>query len=136
MYSPLVKKLDAHIDSVKNKISEAEAFKNEAYVALKRAYIKKDDTEEIIRVNRVKSEEKIRRMQEENEKLLQHLRERHEMSLKMQLDAEFARQKNMLVERLSDLILEKISERVADSEYEILTSIDKDDLRKLLGSRH
>lgn len=134
IYPILTKKLDDHIESVKNKIQEAENLKDEAYASLKNAYIQKDDTEELIRINRLKSEEKIRRLQEENEKLLQMLRERHEASLKLQLEAEFAKQKNHLIEKLSDLIIEKLSERVTDENCKVVTNIDKEDLSKLLGS--
>jgi hypothetical protein len=51
------------------------------------------------------------------------------------LDAEFIRQKNLLIDKLADVILEKLSEKIANSECEITVSIDKNDLRKLLGTR-
>ncbi len=136
IYPILTKKLDDHIESVKNKIQEAENLKNEAYTSLKSAYVQKDDTEEVIRTNRLKSEEKIKRLQRENEKLLQALRERHEASLKLQLEAELAKQKSRLIERLSDLIIEKLSDRVTDADCKVLTNIDKNELSKLLGTRN
>jgi len=133
IYPILTKRLDDHIESVKNKIQEAEDFKNEAYASLKNAYIKKDDTEELIKMNRLKSEEKIKRLQEENEKLLKMLRERHEASLKVQLEAEFAKQKSHLIEKLSDLVIKRLSERVVNANCKIVTNIEKNDLNKLLG---
>ena len=136
IYPILTKKLDDHIESVKNKIQEAEDLKNEAYASLKSAYVQKDDTEELIKMNRLKSEEKIKRLQEENEKLLKMLRERHEASLKVQLEAEFAKQKSHLIEKLSDLVIKKLSEKVSDVDCKTITNIDKNDLNKLLGMRN
>jgi F0F1-type ATP synthase membrane subunit b/b' len=134
IYPPILKMLDEHIESVKNKIREAEEFKDSAYVALKQAYTKKDDTQKIIADNRLKSEERIRKLQQENERLLKALRERHTVALQMQLDAELAKHKNRLVERLSDLLIERISEKVSSPDCEVSTNISKSDLQKLLGT--
>jgi F0F1-type ATP synthase membrane subunit b/b' len=135
IYPAIIQKLDDHIEEVKNKIREAELLQEKASESLKEACAKRDDIQEIIRVNRLKSEEKIKKLQKENEELLKQLRKRHEASLKTQLDAEFIKQKNILIDRLADLILEKLSEKVVNSECEISTSIDKSDLRKLLDTR-
>jgi F0F1-type ATP synthase membrane subunit b/b' len=135
VYPHITKYLDDYIDSIKKNVSDAENFKNDAYSALKDAYVHKDDTEEIIRENRTKSEEKIKRLKAENVKSLHHLRERHTASLKVQLDAELAKQKNFLIERLSDVILLRLSEKISNSECNVSTSFDKEDLQKLLGSQ-
>jgi F0F1-type ATP synthase membrane subunit b/b' len=136
VYPLITQKLDDHIEEVKNKIHEAELLRQKACESLKEACSKKEDIQQIIMANRLKSEEKIKKLQKENEELLKQLRKRHEASIKMQLNAEFIKQKNLLIDRLSDLILEKLSEKVINSECEISTAIDKNDLRRLLDTHN
>jgi len=134
IYPQVTKKLDEHIESVRNKISQAETLKDEAYAALKKAHVKKDNTKEIIRLNRLKSEEKIERLRLENEKLLQTLRDRHKIALKNQLEAEFMKQKSQLIEKLSNLIIEKLSEKVISSDCKIDVQLNSDDISRLLSN--
>ena len=131
VYPAVVKQLDDHIDAVKEKIHEAERLKDEANAALKNAYVRKDDIEKIIEENRKNSEEKIARLREENEILLQTLRKRYEDSLKNQLEAAFVKQKNELIEKLSDLLIEKLTEKIKNSPTNDVM-ISKDELKKLL----
>ena len=112
VYPMVTRKLDEHIEAVKQQIAEAEKLREEAAIALENAKKKENEIENIITENRIKSEEKIKRLREENERLLKMLRERHEISLKTQLEAEFVKQKNQLIDRLTNLILEKISEKI------------------------
>ncbi len=134
VYPMLTQKLDEHIEAVKQQIAEAEKLREDAAAALKKAQEKEGEIEEIITANRLKSEEKIRRLREENERLLKMLRERHEISLKTQLEAEVVKQKNQLIDRLADLILKKISERIEETDYKFSISLKKEDLNKLLES--
>ena len=94
VYPMLTQKLDEHIEAVKQQIAEAEKLREDAAAALKKAQEKEEEIEKIITANRLKSEEKIIRLREENERLLKILRERHEISLKTQLEAEVVKQKN------------------------------------------
>ncbi|MDR3155705.1 MAG: hypothetical protein LBT90_01200 [Holosporaceae bacterium] len=131
IYPIVIAKIDEYIESVKLKIQHAETRKDNAYLFLKQAYVQKDDTEEIIRLTRLKSKEKIMRMKVENEKLLDSLHERYEASIKVQLEAELMKQKNQLVERISDVVIEKLSKIIVDAHCEVVTTVKKEDLRKL-----
>lgn len=132
LYPLVTKKLDEHIETVKKEIENAERLKDEATLSLKAAREKEHEIDKIIEENRLKSEEKIKKLKEENKKLLQMLRERHEISLKTQLEAEFVKQKNQLIDRLSTLILEKIYEKIEGTDYKFVTTLKKEDLSKLL----
>ena len=134
VYPMLTQKLDEHIEAVKQQIAEAEKLREDAAAALKKAQEKEEEIEKIITANRLKSEEKIIRLREENERLLKILRERHEISLKTQLEAEVVKQKNQLIDRLADLILKRISEKIEETDYKFSISLKKEDLNKLLES--
>jgi F0F1-type ATP synthase membrane subunit b/b' len=134
VYPMLTQKLDEHIEAVKQQIAEAEKLREDAAAALKKAQEKEGEIEKIIIANRLKSEEKIRRLHDENERLLKILRERHEISLKTQLEAEVVKQKNQLIDRLADLILKRISEKIEETDYKFSISLKKEDLNKLLES--
>lgn len=136
IYPLITQKLDEHIEAVKQQIAEAEKLREDAAVALKKAQEKEGEIEGIITANHLKSEEKIRKLHEENERLLKMLRERHEISLKTQLEAEFVKQKNQLIDRLANLILEKISEKIEEEDYKFSISLKKEDLNKLLESNN
>lgn len=136
IYPLITKKLDEHIKAVKQQITEAEKLYEDASVALKKAQEKESEIDAIIAANRLKSEEKIQRLQKENRRLQKMLRERHEISLKTQLEAEVVKQKNQLIDRLSNLILEKISEKIEETNYKFSTSLKKEDLSKLLESNN
>ncbi|MDR0632429.1 MAG: hypothetical protein LBF54_04320 [Holosporaceae bacterium] len=131
IYPQVTKTLDDHIESVKNKIYEAEILKDEASLSLKKAHGKKNDTAEIIRKNREASREKIRRLRLENEQYLKSLREKLETSMKIQLETELARQKDLLMEKLSEKIIEKLSEQLSSNDCEVSINFTKEDLQKL-----
>ncbi|GHT97264.1 hypothetical protein FACS1894126_0980 [Alphaproteobacteria bacterium] len=132
IYPLLVGKLDEHIRSVKEKIRNAEVLKNEAYVALKNARMKKDETQAVLEEYKRKTEEKMKLLQEENEILLQGIRERYEISMKAQLEAEVAKQKNQLIEKLSDLLIERLQKKFNDGNCQLKTNVTQKDLEKLL----
>lgn len=135
VYPLVTRKLDEHIEAVKQEIARAEQLRDEATYSLKAAREKEHEIEEIIAANRLRSEEKIKKLKEENKKLLKMLRERYEISLKTQLEAEFVKQRNQLIDRLSDLIIEKIHEKVNEADYKFTTTLKKEDLSKLLESK-
>ena len=132
VYPVITQKLDEHIESVKQKILEAENLKDDACSVLKNAYRKKDDIEKIIEENRKKSEEKIERLRQENEEELQNLRKRYEDAVKAQAEAAFVKQKSLLIEKLSDLIIERLTEKIKNSGSETDIMITKEDLKKLM----
>ncbi|MDR2067547.1 MAG: hypothetical protein LBP41_00985 [Holosporaceae bacterium] len=132
VYPLLTKTLDAHIEAVKSKISEAELLKNEASAALEKARAEKSILESVIEENRLTSGKKIKQLREEHEKSLRLLRERHEILLKAKLEAELAKQKDELIKKLSLLIREKLLERIGDADYAPSMAIIKEDLKKLL----
>jgi F0F1-type ATP synthase membrane subunit b/b' len=131
-YAFVIAIVDEHIDSVKSKINNAELLEREASLALKEAYVRKNDVRELIEKNRKESEEKIRRLYQENEQYLKTLRERFDASLQAQLEAELSRQKNLLMTKLSDQIIKKLMEQIDSADCSISTNFKKDDLRKLI----
>ena len=132
VYPLLTSALDEHIDSVKQKILDAERMKEEASNALKVAYVKNQELADVIEENRKMSEERIRHLKEENAKYIAELRERYEASLKARLEAEFAQQKSALLDELADLVVEKLSEKVQSADCKISTVVTKEDLQKLV----
>jgi F0F1-type ATP synthase membrane subunit b/b' len=133
VYPFLTKTLDEHIELVKKKINEAESLKEKASAALKMAYAKKVDIDNIIEENCKISLKKINKLSEENEKYLKSLRERHEASLKARLEAELAKQKDQIIEKLSEVIMQRLSEKTHDSNCKTPLSISKKDLKRLIG---
>jgi F0F1-type ATP synthase membrane subunit b/b' len=132
IYPLITKGLDAHIDSVKNQIKEAEDLKAKASEALQLAYSRKDETIKIIQENERVTSEKIQRMYEENEQALNALRTRQEIALENQLKAEFQKQKEKLIDRIADLVVNKLTEKIESRECKIPTNFTKEDLRKLI----
>lgn len=132
VYPLLTNALDEHIDSVKQKILDAERAKEDASLALKVAYVKNQEVADVIEENRKQSEERIRRLREENAKYIAELRERYEASLKARLEAEFAKQKGELLDQLADLVVKKLSEKVQSADCKVSTIVTKEDLQKLI----
>jgi F0F1-type ATP synthase membrane subunit b/b' len=131
LYPFCIRQLDEYIDCIKKNLDNAETLKNDAYSQLKKAYVRKDDVDGIIEANRLKSPKKLQRLQDEHERLLQLLRQKHSTSVKIQLNAELSKQKNRLIERLADVVLAQLSEYVQNPSCRVITSIDPDDLQKL-----
>lgn len=133
VYPSVVTALDEYIESVKQRLAKAEEMNISSSRNLEKAKEKEKKTGELIEASRLKSEEKMRRLQEENERQLELLRERHEISLQNQLEAEFKKQRNVLIDRVSDLIVEGVEKQVGANESYLETEISKKDLEKLLG---
>jgi F0F1-type ATP synthase membrane subunit b/b' len=131
VYPLLTSALDEHIESVKGKIKEAELLKEEALLMLKNANVKKQDIAKIIRENKEASDERIARLRKENEDYLRDLREKFEILLKNQLEAELSKQKDLLIGRLSEQIIAKLSEKAAAAESDIQIDFSNEDLKKL-----
>ncbi|MDR2794292.1 MAG: hypothetical protein LBB12_00765 [Holosporaceae bacterium] len=135
IYPLLAKKLDEHIETVKKKIADAEVLRDEAYAALKQAQLKKTETEAEIEAHKLKTEQKIKSLYEENARLMRNTVERYEASVKTQLEAEIAKQKNQLIEKLSDILIEKLVEKINSGDCSLDINLKKKDLKKLLGSQ-
>ena len=71
-------------------------------------------------------------MYEENEQALNALRTRQEIALENQLKAEFQKQKEKLIDRIADLVVNKLTEKIESRECKIPTNFTKEDLRKLI----
>jgi F0F1-type ATP synthase membrane subunit b/b' len=132
VYPLLVQKLDEYTQSIKNRIKEVEQLKDDSYAALKNALADKNDIATVAEENKKKSEAKIERMKLENEKYLKKMRKRFEASLEIQLEAEAAKQKDLLIGKLADQIIKRVSERISSSGCEIAVDFAKEDLQKLI----
>ncbi|MDR2157968.1 MAG: hypothetical protein LBO02_01470 [Holosporaceae bacterium] len=132
IYPFVANTIDKHIESVKNKINEAELLRENASLALKEAYVKKNDVVELIEKNRRESNEKIKRLRQENEDYLKTLRERFESSLKNQLEMELAKQKELLLAKLSDQLIKKLKEKIESDNCNVSNNFSKKELQKLL----
>ncbi|MCR5224853.1 MAG: ATP synthase F0 subunit B [Alphaproteobacteria bacterium] len=132
VYPLLTKALDEHIDSVKKQILDAEKMKEEASRALKIAYVKRQEVAGAIEENRKLSEARIAQLKKENKEYIEQLRARYESSLKASLEAEFAKQKGELLDKLADLVIQKLSEQVKQADCKVSTIVTEDDLKKLM----
>ncbi len=129
----LINYLDDYIESVKMKIQRSEERKKTAYGALKTAYANRDAAKKAIVDNQKRSDEKVAKLRVENAEYLKALRLRHEAALKTQLEAEAAKQKNLLINKLSDAIVNEVECQVVSGEREFAINVDKKDLYRLLG---
>jgi F0F1-type ATP synthase membrane subunit b/b' len=132
IYPYITRTLDKHIESVENKIHEAELLKEEASLSLKGAYSNKLEVENALDEARLASTKKIERMQEEHRQHLAALQEKYEVQLKSQLKSELSRQKELLMERISDMVMERLSGKIGDVDRKMPTSIDVENLRRLV----
>lgn len=132
LYPLVTKGLDDHIDEVKKQIEEAEGMKNQASEALRQAYIHKDEVENFVKENQRATDEKMQRLYDDNERILRELREKQEAALEAQLRSEFVKQREQLLDKIADLVVNKLTEKIESGECKIPTNFAKDDLRKLI----
>lgn len=132
IYPLVISELDAHIEAIRAEISEAEKLKNQATEALQEAYTHKNDTAVLIKNSRLAADEKIKGMYEENEQALRELRQKQEAALEAQLKAEFIKQESFLMNKIADLIVDKVVQRIQDGQCKIPTNFSKEDLQKLI----
>ncbi|MDR0677181.1 MAG: hypothetical protein LBF57_00680 [Holosporaceae bacterium] len=130
-YPVIISTLDKYIQEVKDRICEAELLHDEASLVLKESRKKENEIKRVIEEEKKKSEEKIKELEKKNGEHLRILHERFAASLKAQLEAEYIKQKDLLIAKLSDKIIEKISERISSDRYKISTDFNKEDLRKI-----
>jgi F0F1-type ATP synthase membrane subunit b/b' len=132
-YSALVQKLDDYIQSVKNRINEVESSKEDSLLALKKARADQNDMDEVIAKSKEKSCAKIRRIKSENEEYLKELEKRFQISLETRLENETEKQKGLLIERLAEQIVKRLSDRIDSSDCKVAVNFSKEDLQKLAG---
>jgi F0F1-type ATP synthase membrane subunit b/b' len=132
IYPLAVKILDEHIEAVKEKIAEAEREREAASLFLKEARVKKGDVAELIENNKKASWARVEKLRQEHEEHLKILFERLESSLKAQLEAEMVKQKDLLLEKISDEIIKKVTERINAAPHDVHSDFLKEDLRKLI----
>lgn len=127
----LISSLDDHIEKVKNQINSAEKLKEESAVALSRANLNSANIQNEIEKYKKRSEERIAQLEKENLQRIRVLREEAALSLNAQLSAELSKQKEILVDKLADLITEKLASKMAGESGEI--NFSKEDLKKLIN---
>jgi len=125
----IINSLDSHIEKVKTEISSAEDLREKSAAALARASQIGSKVQSEVEDYKKKSEERIAQLKEENDRYLQALKEKSEKSLNAQLNAELSKQKEQLLNRLADLMVDKLSEKVRNQIFEIKFS--QEDLKKL-----
>ena len=125
----LMSGLDSHIENVKNQINSAEKLREESTAALVRADKISSNIQSEIEEYKKKSEERIAQLEEENRRYIQALKEKAAQSLEAQMNAELSRQKEILVDRLADLIAEKLSEKSKNLSGTV--NLSEEDLEKL-----
>lgn len=124
--------LDSRICEVKDKIDEAERQKKQAAEDLRQAYIHKDEIGEFIQQKNIENEQKIKKLYEENERLLQELKIKQEQALDTRLRAEFVKQKEDLIKRITDLLCEQTKNKIQDGEIAFSPKFTKEELKKLV----
>lgn len=125
----LAQSLDDHIEKVKNQINSAEKLREESAAALTRANLSSANIQSEVENYKKRSEERIAQLEKENLLYLQALREKATLSLNAQLSAELSKRKEILVNRLADLIIEKLSDKMGGCSDEV--SFSKEDLKRL-----
>lgn len=125
----LINSLDNYIEKVRGQISSAEKLKEESTVALARANRISSDIQGEVENYKKKSEERIAQLEEENKRYIQAMKEKAALSLDIQLKTELAKQKEILVDKLADLVVERLSEKVKEQDW--ATIFSKEDFKKL-----
>lgn len=124
--------LDNRICEVKDKIDEAERQKKQAAEDLRKAYIHKDEIGEFIQKKNLENEQKIKNLHEENERLLQELKTKQEQALDARLKAEFAKQKEDLMKKITDLLCGQAKDKIQNGEIPFSPKFTKEELKKLV----
>ncbi|MDR2646059.1 MAG: hypothetical protein LBC04_02705 [Holosporaceae bacterium] len=125
--------LDEHIESVKRKIADAEQQRTAATEALTEATQKKNDIAEIIAIHKKASTDRLKKLRQENDEHLKALSTRLEASLKAQLEAEAFKQQDLLLEKISQDLVAKITTHPSSSAIGAPPAYANEDLQKLMS---
>ena len=121
--------LDAHIEKVKQQIDSAEELREKSTAALTRANQTSSNVQNEVEYYKRRSEKRIAQLKEENQRHLRALQKKAIQSLDAQLKAELSKQKEMLLDKLADLIAERLSEKFEVQDCKSVFS--EKDLKKL-----
>lgn len=132
VYPQVVRALDGYIQSVKDALSKAEGEQRSASRNFNAAKEKEKEVGRLIESERLDSEKRMCQLRKDNERLLNLFRERYEISSKVELESEVRKQKNLLIDRLSDLIVDEIESQAVRHERRTRQGIRASDLKKLL----
>ncbi|MBE6447558.1 MAG: hypothetical protein E7015_03715 [Alphaproteobacteria bacterium] len=131
VYPLVVGGVDSYIAEVRSKIDEAERLKSEAEKALEEAERQKLKVASEIKMYQKKSRERIKELEQENEKYLKVLEMQSEASFDKFIQSEFARHKKELMGQLSDLVIQKLMERIEAEGLNGSLNVSSDDLKML-----
>lgn len=130
IYPVITGGLDSYIEKVKEQISSAEKLREDSEIALKKANQVSENTQREIEDYKKMSQAKLAQMEEDNRVYLENLRKKSEVLMNSRLQAELAKQKKILTDKLADLICERLSEKMKKQKGKV--DFSKEDLKKLL----
>lgn len=132
VFPPVVSALDEYIDGIKSKLSSVEREKEEALDMFKKSQHKQQEIFKSIDAEQVSSQNRIQQLNEDNDRDLVLLREQYQLALQTKVDAELSKQKNAILDQLSDVIVDKLSEKIRQNNHSSVPTISKNDLKKLM----
>lgn len=124
--------LDEYIDGIKNKLSSVEREKEEALDMVKKSQLKQQEIFKSIDAERARSRDRIQQLSVDNDRELVSLREQYQAALKTKVDAEVSKQRNAILNQLSDIIIDELSEKIRRSNCGSVPTISKNDLKRLI----
>ncbi len=130
-YPFVVDGIDSYIAEVRKKIDDAERLKSDAVSALAQAEKRRKETELEIEEYRKRSQARIEQLEQENKKYLELLEAKNAEALEKQLNVELAKQKQELINKLSDLVIAKLSDRIQKEQLSASINISQEDLSLL-----
>lgn len=132
VYPFILSHLDSRVNDIKSKIDEAERKKQQSSEDLRLAYVHREEIKGILEKQQAESAQKIQRLYDDNERLLQELRLKQEQALNARLKAEFIKQKEDLTKKIADTICDKVRDRLTSEKAKLSSTFTKEELSKLL----
>lgn len=133
VYPVVVGYLDEYIESVRTKINNAEKSERNAQAQFASANEEMGRVAESAEEIRANSDKKNQIIREEHEKYLRELEIRQDAIFNSRFEAESSKQKNELISRLSDLIVDRLADDISkgkSSKFSI--KLNSKDLEKLV----
>lgn len=124
--------LDEYIDGIKNRLSSIDKEKEQALSVLSNSQVRQKEIFKVIDDERQRSQERIKQLNEDNDQEIVALRDQYQFALKTKLDSEMSKQKNAILNQLSDVIVDKLAEKFQQSDTGSIPVISKQDLSKLM----
>lgn len=133
VYPVVVGYLDEYIESVRTKINNAEKSERDAQAQFALANKEMGRVAESAEEIRVNSDKKIQIIREEHEKYLRELEIRQDAIFNSRFEAESSKQKNELISRLSDLIVDRLADDISKGKSsKFSVKLNSKDLEKLV----